>query len=92
MKDPPRPFSGKELVVYWRGCVKELLTLSQEPQQNCLPQFHLIIFSHDVFAVMDNVRSYCLLLPCDEIYILHCCKIIMTSVAETSVDDGCVCV
>lgn len=32
------------------------------------------------------------LLPCDEICILHCCKIILTSVDETSVNGGCVCV
>lgn len=74
--------------------MKELLTLSQEPQQNCSPQFHLLFFPmmSCTVSVMDNVRSYCLLLSCDEIYILHCCKIIMASVAETSVDGGCVCV
>lgn len=86
--------SGKELLVYWRGCVKELVPLSQEAQQNWSPQFHFNYFFPlclCTVSIMGNVRAYSLLLPCDEICILHCCKI-MTSVGKTCVDGGCVCV
>lgn len=66
--------SGKELLVYWRGCVEELLPLSQEAQQNCSPQFlfnYFFPWCLCTVSVMDNVRTYWLLLPCDEICILH---------------------
>lgn len=77
--------------MYERNSWHDYLRMNSKPVHL---SFYLIIIFFPVasctVSIMDDIRTWWLLLPCDEIgFVTLSCKITVTSMADSSVDGGC---